>query len=166
MANYVGVAMENSIITLKRQGWSNRRIALQLSINRKTVDAYVKRHVRVENGPNPPTGAVVEIGPNPLSGSILENGPNPPAGNSGPPSLCQSYQSRIKEMLELELSVKRIYQDLSSEYGFSGSYDSVKRFIRRQQSSHIYPVRASKNFQAKKPRLILAAGLRFLGKME
>ena len=154
MANYVGVAMENSIITLKRQGWSNRRIALQLSINRKTVDAYVKRHLRVENGPNP------------LSGSIIENGPNPPAGNSGPPSLCQSYQSRIKEMLELELSVKRIYQDLSSEYGFSGSYDSVKRFIRRQQSSHIYPVRASKNFQAKKPRLILAAGLRFLGKME
>jgi len=67
MANYVGVAMENSIITLKRQGWSNRRIALQLSINRKTVDAYVKRHLRVE------------IGPNPLSGSILENGPNPPA---------------------------------------------------------------------------------------
>jgi hypothetical protein len=112
---------------LKRQGWSNRRIALQLSINRKTVDAYVKRHVRVENGPNPPAGAVVAIGPNPLSGSILENGPNPPAGNSGPPSLCQSYQSRIKEMLELELSVKRIYQDLSNEYGFSGSYDLRSR---------------------------------------
>ncbi len=56
MTNQVGVAMENSIITLKRQGWSNRRIALQLSINRKTVDAYVKRHLRFNTGSNPPTG--------------------------------------------------------------------------------------------------------------
>jgi IS30 family transposase len=46
MTNYVGVAMENSIITLKCHGWSNSRIALQLSVNRKTVNTYVKRHLR------------------------------------------------------------------------------------------------------------------------
>ncbi len=68
MTNQVGVAMENSIITLNRQGWSNRRIALELGINRKTVDAYVNRHLRVETGPNPPTGSVVETWPNPPAG--------------------------------------------------------------------------------------------------
>ena len=151
MANYVGVAMENSIITLKRQGWSNRRIALQLSINRKTVDAYVKRHLRVENGPNPPTG------------SVVETGPNPPAGNSGPPSLCQSFQSRIKEMLELGLSVRRIYQDLSGEYGFSGSYDSVKRFIRGLQSSHPYPVRRIEKLPGEEVQIDFGSGAPVFG---
>jgi transposase len=151
MTNQVGVAMENSIITLNRQGWSNRRIALELGINRKTVDAYVKRHLRVETGPNPPTGSVVEIGP------------NPPAGNSGPPSLCQSFQSRIKEMLELELSVRRIYQDLSGEYGFSGSYDSVKRFIRRLQSSHPYPVRRIEKLPGEEVQIDFGSGAPVLG---
>ena len=163
MTNQVGVAMENSIITLKRQGWSNRRIALQLSINRKTVDAYVKRHLRFNTGPNPPTGSVVENGPNPPTGSVVENGPNPPTGNSGPPSLCQSHQSRIKEMLELELSVKRIYQDLSGEYGFSGSYDSVKRFIRRLQSSHPYPVRRIEKLPGEEVQIDFGSGAPVLG---
>jgi hypothetical protein len=36
--------------------------------------------------------------------------------------------------VELELSVQRIYQDLVEESGFTDSYQSVKRFVRKLRS--------------------------------
>ena len=44
MANQVKVAMQQTIITLHEQGWSNRRIARELGLHRETVRGYVNRH--------------------------------------------------------------------------------------------------------------------------
>ncbi len=41
------------------------------------------------------------------------------------------FESLILEKLQQELSAQRIYQDLTVEHGFTGSYDSVKRFVRQ-----------------------------------
>ncbi len=41
MANQLKMAMVNSILTLKRLGWSQRRIAEELGIDRGTVAHYV-----------------------------------------------------------------------------------------------------------------------------
>ena len=49
----------------------------------------------------------------------------------GRPSSCAPHLSLIKEKLGQELTAQRIYQDLVSEVGFSGSYQAVKRFVRR-----------------------------------
>jgi len=42
MANQIKVAMVNSILTLRRQGWSFRKIAKALGVHRQTVARYVR----------------------------------------------------------------------------------------------------------------------------
>ena len=43
MANHLGMAVVESIICLHRRGWSQRRIAEELGINRETVRQFLKK---------------------------------------------------------------------------------------------------------------------------
>ena len=58
MANQLKMAMVNAILTLKQRGWSHRRIARELGINRETVARYVN-FWQVDSKPatNAPTGS-------------------------------------------------------------------------------------------------------------
>lgn len=78
--------------------------------------------------------------PRPEDSGGAESLPANPA-KLGRPSECQPYQPIILAKLEQGLSAQRIYQDLASEHGFSGSYDSVKRFVRRLGRSRALPMR-------------------------
>ena len=54
------------------------------------------------------------------------------AGNGvGRKSQCESLAEVIKAKVEGGLSAQRIYQDLVGEHGFTDSYQSVKRFVRK-----------------------------------
>ncbi len=118
MSNQLGVAMKNSIISLKKRNSSNREIAQMLGVYRGTVNKYIKDHYQNQNQPKVPTGF------------------------SGPPSLCQRYHSTIFKWLdEKGLSAQRIYQDLVSDYDFTGSYDSVKRYVRKLSAKTAVPFR-------------------------
>jgi len=75
------------------------------------------------------------VSPKVFQGVSLRSKPatNPQTGLStdpGPASLCDPWREQIEAGLERGLSIQRIYQDLVSEHGFSGSYQSVKRFVR------------------------------------
>ncbi len=59
-----------------------------------------------------------------------------PAGKSGRRSRCEPYREQVKLLLEKGLDAQRIWQDLRGDYGFEGSYDSVKRYIRREKVTH------------------------------
>jgi len=50
---------------------------------------------------------------------------------AGERSLCEPVRGVIQEKLEMGLSTQRIWQDLTAEHGFQGSYSSVKRFVRK-----------------------------------
>ena len=50
---------------------------------------------------------------------------------SGPVQRVAPYRPVIVAAWERDLSAQRIYQDLVGEHGFTGSYCSVRRFIRR-----------------------------------
>ena len=168
MANQLKMAVVNAIITLKRRKWSNRRIARELGIDRETV----KRHLELaQDGSNPANGQPIGTdnsnpATNAPSGSEeAKPATNEPLGSvadeagkdqdqsgklSGTPSQCESYRAVIKEKLELELSAQRIYQDLVYEHGFTGSYYSVHRFVRRLSQSHPLPFRQMETL----PRLV------------
>ena len=45
MSNRLKVAMIDVILSLHRKGWSQRRIATELDINRETVARYLKRAI-------------------------------------------------------------------------------------------------------------------------
>lgn len=123
--NQLKVNQQQSIIALFEQGWSKRRIARQLGVDRLTV----RRHLAAAcaKSPTPRTGSdeVVEVKSpvNPRTGSE--------PGGSGPESRCLSHQATIEAALCAGLSVQRIYQDLVASHGFAGSYDSVWRFVRK-----------------------------------
>ena len=147
MANQLKMAVINAIITLQQRGWSHRRIARELGIDRETVKRYLEL---ARKGSNPATNAPLgSEGPKPAinapAGSVVvvavEKERGPSDNVSGPNSQCEPFRQVIHAKLEQELSAQRIYQDLVSEHGFTGSYYSVRRFVRRLGSSHPLPFR-------------------------
>ncbi len=126
MSKELKEAMKQSIYTLLERGkHSHRAIAGMLEINRKTVDKYARFYS--ENGPIPTPGSEVQ---------------KLPTGLSGRKSHCLPFREKIIEWIEVEgLSAKRIHQDLVSEFNFTGSYQSVKRYVRKLSSKGVLPYR-------------------------
>jgi transposase len=60
---------------------------------------------------------------------------------SGPLSRAEPYRDIIVSGLDRGLSAQRIWQDLMTDHGFTGGYDSVKRFCRRLRHSTPLPFR-------------------------
>src|SRR5437667_597442 len=157
MSNFLKMDLVNAIQALKSKGWSKRRIARELQIDRQTV----RRYLRAASPPlSIPDTAQADSGQNhPLStpGSERPSEQNHPLstlGNlevtaviervfaepSGRPSKCQTYAERIEAKVHLGLTAQRIYQDLVIEVGFKGSYQAVKRFVRRLKESSPTPI--------------------------
>lgn len=109
------MATIEAIRGLLDQGWSQRRIARELRIDRETVARYAR------------------LGEPKAS--------NPAISTAGRPSQCRPYRSVIEGKLEAGLSAQRIWQDLVSEHGFAGSYESVKRFVGRLRGKQQLPFR-------------------------
>src|SRR6266496_849862 len=112
--------IQQAISTLSRSGWSQRRIAHELEIDRETVARY-RRLARQAEASKP---------------AISPTGSKP-----GRVSHCEPFETFIKAGLDASLSAQRIYQDLVSEQKFTGGYDSVKRFVRQLQAANPLPFR-------------------------
>ena len=62
-------------------------------------------------------------------------------GQAAPPqpspraSACEPYQDAIELGLSRGRNARAIWQDLVSEYGFAGSYQSVQRFVRKRRGT-------------------------------
>jgi transposase len=121
MANYLKVNMKETIKTLEKKGWSIRRIAKELGVHRNTVRRYTLENASKCTIPTAGSGAVKE----PSKCTIST------AGASGRKSLCDAYGPFIRPLMEKGLSAQRIFQDLKLERGFLGSYESVKRYVRK-----------------------------------
>ena len=156
--NQLKMDIQQTINTLSRGGWSQRRIARELGIDRETVARYrrLARQVEEPNPTIPPAGSELAGVPNPaivLPGSEVAavsshppaeppNPANSPTGSKpGRVSHCEPFESVIQAGLDGGLSAQRIYQDLVSEQKFVGSYDSVKRFVRQLEQAHPLPFR-------------------------
>lgn len=96
----MGVDMHTTIETLFKKGYNKTQIAEILKIDRKTVRNVLKKID--ENG-------VVE---RKQTASILDQ-----------------YKEYINIQTSKGLSAMRIFQDLQREFGYSGSYDTVKKYI-------------------------------------
>jgi transposase len=88
--------------------------------------------------------------------------PAPPV-KCGRPSECEPFQSLILEKLQQELSAQRIYQDLTVEHGFTGSYDSVKRFVRRLGRSRALPMRRMECAAGEEAQVDFGSGAPIIG---
>ena len=156
MANQLKMAFVETLLRLHAQGWSQRRIARELGIDR----AAVARHIRqagaaaqaTEHGAVSaavPAGAKPARAPTGSADLPAESKPASAPAGSRPSdaaseiaavaaqararsvSVCAVWQAVIEAKLDLGLSARRIHQDLLSEHGFGGSYYSVRRFVQR-----------------------------------
>ncbi len=104
-----------SIDALHGRGWSKRRIARELGLDRATV----QRHLTTAKAATPHAGS--------------------DAAESGPASLCDPWFEAIGQGFRAGLLVQRIFQDLVAGHGFTDSYHSVRRFVRRRFGPEVEP---------------------------
>jgi transposase len=120
--NILNVSLQHSITTLAANGWSQRRIARELDIDRETVGRHLRlaasKPAIVLTGTAADPAAKPAI---PLTGKLA----------AGRQSLCEPLAAVIASAVAAGLSAQRIYQDLVCEHAFSGGYHSVQRFVRQ-----------------------------------
>ncbi len=116
------MAKVSAIIGLLEQGWRYRRIARELGVHRETVARYDRLRLASDSKP-----AKVTPGSDDPAALIFGS----LRATSVSRSQCEPCLSTIEGKLEQELSANRIFHDLVAEHGFTGSYSSVKRFVRK-----------------------------------
>ena len=134
MANRLKMARVQSILSLHAQGWSRRRIARELCVDRETVSRYVQLDqqstaaIELDGGISKPANAPISRPGSPASvePSIAPIEPTGPGRRSD----CEPCELIVAKR-DAGLSARRIYQDLTSEHAAQVSYDSVRRFVRR-----------------------------------
>ncbi len=132
MANILKVHQQEAIRQLARQGWGIRRISRELRLSRVTVRRYLRGWRRIEEPSDRPGDSQIDPLSTPGSGSeAVETDPLSTPGKSGRNSLCTAHRDLIAGKLEDGLSAQRIFQDLRAQTDFCGSYQAVKRFVRK-----------------------------------
>src|SRR5258708_31915894 len=127
--NQLKMDIQKTINTLSSGGWSQRRIARELGIDRETVARY-RRLARLAEESKPaivPAGSEVAGGPTPAivpPGPAVTAPPSLPAAEPAKPAIspsgcqpgrvspCAPFQRVIKAGLDAGLSAQTIYQDL------------------------------------------------------
>lgn len=112
-----------TVITLLERNTPQREIARITGIDRKTIRSYHARWLLdPSNSPGVATGSksvATQIPP-----------PWPPALVCTSSSLCEVHRVFIEAQLRLRRNATAIFQDLVDAHGYSGAYNSVKRFVR------------------------------------
>jgi len=163
MANILKVHEQNTIQQLAAQGWSRRRIARELKLDRKTVRRYLSAAAKSPTISTP--GSRSQPSQNPLFRPRRTDGRRPGhdgvGAEAGRPSFCDPHRARIEAKLNAGLSAQRIYQDLVAEVGFSGSYQSIKRSCADFAINSLSGCGASRSSRGRKRKLISARGPRW-----
>lgn len=114
------------MIRLMRKGYSNRKIAEALQLNRKTVDKYrqlAEQTGRLEG--ELPELAVLEAE---LEALLPEK--QPPQNISS----VEPYRAFVEKLHKKGVETAAIRQRLIDDHGYTGSYASVWRFVNRLES--------------------------------
>ena len=164
MANQLKMATVQSILTLHERGWSGRRIADELDVDRGTVSRYVEL---ARQASQPVAEAISKPANAPITRagqSALSNPASAPVGAlSGPQSDCQPWREIIEAKQAQGLSAKRIHQDLVGEHGAVVSYDSVRRFLRRLGWVRPLPFRRIERAAAEEAQVDFGTGAPIIG---
>lgn len=151
MGNVLSSEKQHEVRALGRLGWSLRRIERETGVRRETASVYLMaagipirgpRRRRLEPGPAKPASQVTAVPGEGEGGPVpAESGGDPkPASQvttdpeplfSPRVSSCEAHRDFVEEGARSGRTAKAIWQDLVDDRGFSGSYECVKRFVRR-----------------------------------
>jgi transposase len=143
MGNVLSENKQEQVLALSRLGWSLRKIQRMTGVRRETAAVYLARAGLGRRPPReaetkPATGVTPDFGVGKQAGTAPPEGPSQ-AGESSA-SVCAPWSELIEQGLARGRNAKAIWQDLVSDHGFAGGYQSVKRFVRRVRG--VRPVEA------------------------
>ena len=156
VSNVLSEEKKQQVIALGRLGWSLRKIQKATGVRRETAADYLKA---AGNGLRPPgvwgrsapAKPAIEVTPdsrtpNPdsrtdevIPGSGAESAAQTVSASESQPgrrpstSECEPHWEAIELGLSKGRNAKGIWQDLVDIHGFTGDYQSVKRFVRRSR---------------------------------
>jgi transposase len=146
MSNVLSEEKKQQVIALGKLGWPLRRIEQATGVRRETAGAYL-RAAGIELRPpgawgkrapaKPAIGVTTDPGPSKPANEVTPDSVGPFSEKQGSPrdplslSSCEPYRELIEQGLARGRNGKAIWQDLVSDQGFAGSYQTVKRFVRK-----------------------------------
>jgi transposase len=152
VSNVLNEEKKKQVLALGQLGWSLRQIEKATGVRRETAGGYLKAAGIPLRPPGrwgkkalpKPANEVTTDLPEakPANGvttdSATEAGPLPPAETASPaapPTMAASVSEPYREVIESGLARGRnamsIWQELVDRHGFTGAYESVKRFVRK-----------------------------------
>lgn len=152
MSNVLSEEQKQQIIALGRLGWSLRRIERHTGVRRETAGAYLKAAGIPVRGrgrwrrqgastliTEPPTNLIAakpanEVTPDSGGPILLDQPPVAPSPITA--SVCEPYRESIELWLSRGRNATAIWQDLVDQHGYSGGYQTVKRFVRKLRGAH------------------------------
>lgn len=149
MSNVLDKEKIKQIVALGQLGWSLRRIQKELGVRRETVASYLKE---AGVGVRPPGRWGKPEAAKPANGVTTGSGAESPPENpvkepvkSTPQtsaSDCEPYRQVIEQGLAKGRNAMSIWQEMVDQHGFTGAYESVKRFVRKQRGVQTPEARA------------------------
>ena len=152
MSHVLSREKREQVIALGRLGWSLRRIEQATGVRRETAGDYLRvAGIALRRpggwGRHGPSKAAID----PITDS--EGGDSKAAievitdllarkPGCGPASSCEPYRELIAQELERGRNAMGIWQDLVDSHGFTGGYQSVRRFVRNVRGAATAEVRA------------------------
>jgi hypothetical protein len=145
VSNVLNEEKKQQVIALGRLGWSLRRIERAVHIRRETIGAYLRAAgitVRPAGAwgrarAKPANQVITDPTPAKLANEVITDFGAELIALSLPPSGSRSASASapFRDAIELGLSRGRnamaIWQDLVDTCGFTGSYQSVQRFVQK-----------------------------------
>ncbi len=153
MSNVLNEEKQQQVIALGRLGWSLRHIERRTGVRRETIGAYLKAAGIAVRGrgrwgrpgastpsPESPTDCSAPKPANKVTtdsgGPILPDQHPRAASTPITASACEPYRESIAVWLSRGRNATAIWQDLVDQHGYSGGYQTVKRFIRKLRGAH------------------------------
>lgn len=155
MSNRLTMVQKEFLMLLFSQNWSDRKIKKATGIHRLTISRYRQEYLQSRGAgseknqpsPNPDpsvnsdTNALQNVPPGPIPVPTdevahfqLPTDPEPQP-NAGSRSKAVPYHDPIIAKLHVGQNAQSIYQDLVTESQYTGSYDSIKRYVRTLKST-------------------------------
>jgi transposase len=143
MSNVLSEEKKQQVIALGKLGWPLRHIEQATGVRRETASAYLKAAgvvvCRPGWGRRPPAKPAMQVTTDPAKPAMeVTTDSGGSSGNQGLPthpepsaSTCEPYRELIEQGLARGRNAMAIWQDLVSDHGFAGSYQTVKRFVRK-----------------------------------
>jgi transposase len=153
MSNVLSEEKKQQVIALGKLDWTLRRIEQETGVRRETAAAYLKAAgiavhppgwrrrssskpaIRVATDPDSkPAIETVGVATD-FIGPFSEKSPPPLPAPTLSESICEPFRETIEEALIRGRNATSIWQDLVSVHGFSGAYNTVKRFVGKIRGS-------------------------------